>query len=337
MRLHRASTAVSLFNLTLHPPSKQANYGGPYSLLRACAVDGACAHRDAVRKIKARPLSEPGLHNQSLRIPMAFTAHSQRIHWGRVPIASSEVAPFYRTRDHALLGRTLVVFKGPLPSLPPTIAKWWCLNTRHPGMGVVPGESCRACLHGERAKQAGSVVEDGRERASFPGCTPWLKDMILFALNMGMRMGEIRELTWEGVDLFRKTVTVFQSKNGERRTIPINSVVLDVLKRKAKVRSIKSNYVFPSDTYTLLDDSHLRRAFRGAMKLCRIENFHFHDLRHTFATRLVQSGIDLYKVQCLLGHKSPIMTQRYAHHYPESLREVVEILARYSLHRGAQI
>jgi integrase len=67
------------------------------------------------------------------------------------------------------------------------------------------------------------------------------------------------------------------------------------------------------------------------MKLCRIENFHFHDLRHTFATRLVQSGIDLYKVQCLLGHKSPIMTQRYDHHYPESLREGVEILEKYRL------
>jgi site-specific recombinase XerD len=62
------------------------------------------------------------------------------------------------------------------------------------------------------------------------------------------------------------------------------------------------------------------------MKLCHIENFHFHDLRHTFATSLVQSGIDLYKVQRLLGHKSPIMTQRYAHHYPESLRDGVEIL-----------
>ncbi|HKP00990.1 MAG TPA: tyrosine-type recombinase/integrase, partial [Nitrospiraceae bacterium] len=48
--------------------------------------------------------------------------------------------------------------------------------------------------------------------------------------------------------------------------------------------------------------------------------------RHTFATRLVQAGVDLYKVQRLLGHKSPMMTQRYAHHYPESLRDGVEIL-----------
>ena len=146
-----------------------------------------------------------------------------------------------------------------------------------------------------------------------------------------MRMGEIRALTWEGVDLFRKTVTVFRSKNGERRTILINSLVLDVPKRIAKVRSVKSDYMFPSDTDTLLDDSHLRRAFRGAMKLCRIENFHFHALRHTFPTRLVQSGTDLHKVQCLLGHKSSIMTQRYAHHYSENLREGVQFLEKYRL------
>ncbi len=65
-----------------------------------------------------------------------------------------------------------------------------------------------------------------------------------------------------------------------------------------------------------------------ALKKARIEEFHFHDLQHTFATRLVQAGVELYKVQRLLGHKSPMMTQRYAHHYPESLRDGVEILDR---------
>jgi integrase len=65
-----------------------------------------------------------------------------------------------------------------------------------------------------------------------------------------------------------------------------------------------------------------------ALKKSRIEDFHFQDLRHTFATRLVQAGVGLYKVQRLLGHKSPMMTQRYAHHYPESLRDGVEVLDR---------
>jgi integrase len=79
-----------------------------------------------------------------------------------------------------------------------------------------------------------------------------------------------------------------------------------------------------------MESGHLRRSFRLALSKAQIEDFHFHDLRHTFATRLVQAGVDLYKVQRLLGHKSPIMTQRYAHHYPESLREGVEILDQVS-------
>jgi len=59
-------------------------------------------------------------------------------------------------------------------------------------------------------------------------------------------------------------------------------------------------------------------------------DFRFHDLRHTAATRMVQNGVDLYKVQLILGHKGPQMTQRYAHHYPESLRSAVDTLEKVS-------
>lgn len=157
-------------------------------------------------------------------------------------------------------------------------------------------------------------------------CPDWLREIILFALHTGMRRGEILSLTWEGVDLFRKTVTVLQSKNGEKRTIPVNQTVLGLLKARAKVRLLKTNHVFYGRTYTSVAPNILERAFSTAVRKIEIENFHFHDLRHTFATRLVQSGVDIYKVQRLLGHKSPVMTQRYAHHYPESLRDGVEIL-----------
>jgi integrase len=70
----------------------------------------------------------------------------------------------------------------------------------------------------------------------------------------------------------------------------------------------------------------LRVAFGHALEKVEIKNFHFHDLHHTFATRLVQNGVDLYKVKELLGHKTIAMTMRYAHHYPESLRSSVEAL-----------
>lgn len=154
----------------------------------------------------------------------------------------------------------------------------------------------------------------------------WLREIIFFALHTGMRRGEILSLTWKGVDLFRRTVTVFRSKNGERRTIPINLTVLDLLKEKGKIRSLKTDLVFYSRAHTPINKDNLRRAFTSAVTKAKIEDFHFHDLRHTFATRLIQRGIDIYKVQRLLGHKSPAMTQRYAHHYPESLRDGVEIL-----------
>ncbi len=62
------------------------------------------------------------------------------------------------------------------------------------------------------------------------------------------------------------------------------------------------------------------------MNKAELEDLHFHDLRHTFATRLIQAGEDLYKVQKLLGHKSIKTTERYAHHCPESLRPIVKAL-----------
>jgi site-specific recombinase XerD len=157
-------------------------------------------------------------------------------------------------------------------------------------------------------------------------CPPWLHDLVVFALHTGMRMGEILELTWRGVDFTRRTVTVLRSKNGERRTIPLNETVLAMLRQKSKLRSLTTELVFCSQAFTPMESGHLRRSFRLALKKAKIDDFHFHDLRHTFATRLVHAGVDLYKVQRLLGHKSPVMTQRYAHHYPESLRDGVKLL-----------
>jgi integrase len=166
---------------------------------------------------------------------------------------------------------------------------------------------------------------DEEEKRLLELCPSWLRELVMFALNTGMRLGEIISLEWKGVDLFRKTVTIFKSKNKEMRTIPINETIFEMLKSKVRVKSI-SGLVFHSPSHTKLHITSVDHAFKKALRRAGIENFRFHDLRHTFATRLVQAGRDLYKVQRLLGHKSPAMTQRYAHHYPESLRDTVEIL-----------
>jgi integrase len=81
-----------------------------------------------------------------------------------------------------------------------------------------------------------------------------------------------------------------------------------------------------SQNHTVLNKNFVSYSFNLVAKKANVQDFRFHDLRHTAATRMIQAGKDLYKVQRILGHKSPIHTQRYAHHYPESLRDAVEVL-----------
>lgn len=146
----------------------------------------------------------------------------------------------------------------------------------------------------------------------------WLRSLIIVALHTGMRRGEILELRWQNVDLLKRAIRVIKSKNGEKRTIPMSKTLLNLFK-SMNVRDI-SGRVFP------ISGSSLRQAFDKLVAKVGLENFRFHDLRHTFATRLVQNGVDLYKVKELLGHKTITMTMRYAHHYSESLRSSVEVL-----------
>jgi len=87
-----------------------------------------------------------------------------------------------------------------------------------------------------------------------------------------------------------------------------------------------SGFVFPTKARTMLSKCNVGRAFRKAVKKAKVEDLRFHDLRHTFGTRVVQRGKDIYKVQVLLGHKTAAMTQRYSHHYSESLRDAVNVL-----------
>lgn len=148
----------------------------------------------------------------------------------------------------------------------------------------------------------------------------WLRSLLVTALHTGMRRGEILNLQWQDIDFQRKLLTVHKSKNGEKRAIPLSSTLCDVL-RGIKVLNI-SGKVSPISVRSL------RAAFEITLEKTAIKDFHFHDLRHTFATRLIQAGVDFYRVKELLGHKTINMTMRYAHHYPESLRSSIDVLDR---------
>ena len=171
------------------------------------------------------------------------------------------------------------------------------------------------------------LIEDEEKRLleNSPG---WLREIISFALNTGLRQDELLSLEWNRVNLFRKTILIQNTKNGKPKTVPLNQIAIGVIERKSeeKVRRLKNDFVFVSSHGTKIDRHNLRRAFNNAVRKAEIEDFKFHDLRHCFCTKLAQRGVDIYKIAKLAGHEDIRMTQRYSHHCPESLRAGVRVL-----------
>ncbi|MGA2631846.1 MAG: tyrosine-type recombinase/integrase [Terriglobia bacterium] len=139
-----------------------------------------------------------------------------------------------------------------------------------------------------------------------------LRPIVVLALNTGARKGEILGLKWSQVDFANRTIFVIEAKSEQgRRIIPMNDTVYDLLSRLPRKRG--TQLVFPSPR----NPGHRMRdhkvGFAKAVRLAKIPHIRFHDLRHTFASRLVRSGADLVTVQKLLGHARITMTSRYAH------------------------
>jgi integrase len=154
-------------------------------------------------------------------------------------------------------------------------------------------------------------------------CDPHLKPIVITALNTGCRRGEILNLTWDNVDLKHGFILLDKTKNGDRREIPINDTLRATL--QGIPRRLDASYVF-FDPTTMRPYREVKRSFKTACKRAGITDFHFHDLRHTFASHLVMAGVDITTVSKLLGHKSLNMTLRYSHLAPSHIKQAVDIL-----------
>jgi integrase len=154
----------------------------------------------------------------------------------------------------------------------------------------------------------------------------WLQDIIVFAIHTGLRQSEILDLKWSQVDMERHTITIFEQKNRCVDTLPLNETAQGVLKDRHQANLSSDSYVFPNTKATRKGNGLLMEAFHVALKKSGVSTFRFHDLRHTFATRLIRNGVDLYTVQKLGRWKTVTMVQRYAHHHPESLRAAIGVL-----------
>ena len=139
-----------------------------------------------------------------------------------------------------------------------------------------------------------------------------------------MRQGEILNLQWRDVDIKRDVIYLLNTKNGEKREIPINEQVKTALIRTRK--HPESPYIFYKKDGSPIGD--IKKSFFTALDKSGIKNFHFHDLRHTFASHLVMSGVDLNTVRELMGHKSLEMTLRYSHLSPNHKKRAVDVLSK---------
>jgi integrase len=167
--------------------------------------------------------------------------------------------------------------------------------------------------------EIGRLLEACRESRN-----PYLTAITTLALNTGMRKAEILGLEWARVDLSTSRLTLYKTKSGKPRGIPINRAVYDALVALEPEQARRAGLVF-----TRRDGAawgQIRSAFAKALERAGIKGFRFHDLRHTAASHLVMRGASLKDVQELLGHSDLKMTQRYAHLSPAHLRGAVDRL-----------
>lgn len=169
-----------------------------------------------------------------------------------------------------------------------------------------------------KLKEARGIVryldDDERPRlleACKQGSNPYLYIIVVLCISTGARKNEILSLTWKDVDLDRAIITLHETKNGERRILPITGHALDILSAHAKVRRIDTDLLFPNNAGDKPID--IRAPWEAALKKADIENFRFHDLRHSAASYLAMNGATLAEIAEVLGHKTLQMVKRYAH------------------------
>ena len=153
-------------------------------------------------------------------------------------------------------------------------------------------------------------LSQAEEEALVGSCSPYLQDLVVFAINTGLRLGEILNLKWEEVDLERNIIKMLVQKNRRMLEMPLNDRASAVVRAWWGMR--KCEYVF----YNPETGQQFKDLWLGLKKACRkagLNDVSWHTFRHTFASRLTGNGADLVTVKELLGHSSLSVTMRYAH------------------------
>jgi integrase len=155
-----------------------------------------------------------------------------------------------------------------------------------------------------------------------------LKPMVLVSLHTGLRRGEIFKICWNDIDWRQATPSLRVrgniTKNGKTRNIPLNRTASTTLRQWMSQQKDTTGLVFPSIDGKPFNT--IKNSWGTVIEEAKITDFRWHDLRHTFASRLVMRGQQLNTVRDLLGHKSLEMTLRYAHLSPSVKADAVAVL-----------
>lgn len=150
---------------------------------------------------------------------------------------------------------------------------------------------------------------------------PLLYPLVVLALSTGARLGELLSLRWADLDLTRGVARLERTKNGEPRTLPLKGHALAVLQDLAAVRRRDSPLIFPSTHGRT--PACFTKPWERALIEAGIENFRFHDLRHSAASYLAMTGATPTDIAAVLGHKTLAMVKRYAHLSDQHVSQVV--------------
>lgn len=146
------------------------------------------------------------------------------------------------------------------------------------------------------------------------GKNPYLYIVVVLALSTGMRLGEIMNLSWGDIDLKGGRITLHETKNGERRVVPLMGRALELLRKHESKRRLDTFLVFPAQKGQKSQKAaNLRGAWVAALQKAEVKNFRFHDLRHSCASYLAMNRASLNEIAEVLGHKTLHMVKRYAH------------------------
>lgn len=142
--------------------------------------------------------------------------------------------------------------------------------------------------------------------------SPYLNAVVTVAICTGARFGEIMGLKWENIDFERRIMRLEQTKNGEKRAVPLAAPAFAEILKLNEARRGDAPWVFrrAGDAKRPIE---LRKHWFAAIEKAGIENFRFHDLRHTAASYLAMNGATLLEIAAVLGHKTLSMVKRYSH------------------------